>query len=75
MVIVTFGIIVYAALLNAVGYLICTFLLLGLLFNLYALKGWFARLFGAAAITLVTFYAFRVLLGCPLPRGVFSFGF
>jgi len=74
-VIVTFGIIVYAALLNAVGYLICTFLLLGLLFNLYALKGWFARLFGAAAITLVTFYAFRVLLGCPLPRGVFSLGF
>jgi len=73
--IVTVSMIVYAALLPSVGYLICTFLLLGLLFNLYVVKGWFLRLFGAAAITLLTFYAFRVLLGCPLPRGVFSFGF
>jgi hypothetical protein len=73
--IVAASLIVYSMLLSYVGYLICTFLLLTLLFNLYFVKGWPARLIAAAAITLITFYAFRVLLNCPLPRGIFSFGF
>ena len=74
-VIVAVSLIAYAALLSSVGYIICTFLLLSLLFNLYIVKGWLVRLLGAAAMTLITFYAFRMLLDCPLPRGIFSFGY
>jgi putative tricarboxylic transport membrane protein len=73
--IVISSLVAYIILLSRLGYILSTFLLLGLLFNVHPAKGWPLRLIAAAAISLITFIAFRAWLDCPLPRGIFSMGF
>ena len=73
--IVILSLVAYVIFITPLGYIISTFLLLGLLFNVYPAKGWPIRLIAAAAISFLTFIAFRAWLDCPLPRGIFSMGF
>jgi hypothetical protein len=73
--IITLSLILYGILLSSLGYIICTFVLLSILFNIYYSKRWFLRLIGAALVTFFTFIVFRRWLDCPLPKGIFSPGF
>jgi hypothetical protein len=73
--IVTLSLIIYGILLSSIGYIICTFLLLSILFNIYYSKRWLLRLIGAALLTCFTFIAFGRWLDCPLPKGIFILRF
>jgi putative tricarboxylic transport membrane protein len=65
--------IIYIALLESVGYLVCTFLLLCFLFRLYEKGRWGLIVGGAAAISLVTYTVFSRLLQLNLPKGLIRF--
>lgn len=72
--VVTLSLIVYLAVMSALGYLLSTFLFLSFLLNISHRKGWPIRVIAAAFIAVSTFVAFRVWLDCPLPKGIFSIG-
>ena len=61
--------IVYILILQPVGYLLSTFLLMGFLFQVSGKGKWFSSLWGAALTSLVSYLVFFRLLGLNLPRG------
>jgi putative tricarboxylic transport membrane protein len=61
--------IVYILILQPVGYLLGTFLLMGFLFQVSEKGKWFSSLWGAALTSLVSYVVFSRLLGLNLPRG------
>jgi putative tricarboxylic transport membrane protein len=65
--------ILYIVLLEQVGYLICTFLLLCFLFQAYERGRWSSAIGGAAATSLLTYVIFSRLLQLNLPKGLISF--
>jgi putative tricarboxylic transport membrane protein len=63
----------YVFLLEPLGFLIATFLLLLVLFRTAESRPW-GFILGASAVTsLITFLVFDVFLKCQLPRGILSF--
>jgi len=65
--------ILYIAALESVGFILCTFLLLGFLFQVYQKGAWRWALAGAAAASLLTYWVFSRLLQLSLPKGLLSF--
>ena len=65
--------ILYIAALESVGFLLCTFLLLGFLFQIYEKGRWAWALGGAAATSLLTYVVFSRLLQLNLPKGWLPF--
>ncbi len=66
--------VLYIALLDRVGYLVSTFLLLGFLLQITEGKGRRVRVAaGAAATSIATYLIFAKLLQLNLPRGLISF--
>jgi putative tricarboxylic transport membrane protein len=65
--------ILYIVLLEPVGYLLCTFLLLCFLFQAYEKGKWASATGGAAATSLLTYVIFSRLLQLNLPRGLIPF--
>jgi putative tricarboxylic transport membrane protein len=63
----------YIYLLQVVGYLACTFLLLFFLFQVLERGRWVPRLIGAALTSLFTYLLFAWLLQLNLPKGVIPF--
>ena len=61
--------IVYILILQPVGYLLSTFLLMGFLFQVSGKGKWFSSLWGAALTSFVSYLVFSRLLGLNLPRG------
>jgi putative tricarboxylic transport membrane protein len=61
--------IVYILILQPVGYLLGTFLLMSFLFQVSEEGKWFSSLWGAALTSLVSYLVFSRLLGLNLPRG------
>jgi putative tricarboxylic transport membrane protein len=61
--------IVYILILQPVGYLLSTFLLMGFLFQVSEKGKWFSSLWGAALTSLVSYLLFSRLLGLSLPKG------
>lgn len=64
---------VYILALEPVGYLLCTFLLLGFLFQVLERGDWAWRTLGAAATSLVTYVVFAKMLQVNLPKGWIPF--
>lgn len=65
--------VLYIALLEPVGYLLCTFLLLTFLLQVYEKGKWIWAMGGAAATSLVTYLLFSKLLQLSLPKGLIPF--
>jgi hypothetical protein len=63
----------YIFLLRAVGYLICTFLLLCFLFQVMGRGKWVQRVIGSALTSLLTYLFFAQLLQLNLPKGLIPF--
>jgi putative tricarboxylic transport membrane protein len=62
--------VLYIYLLRPVGYLVCTFLFLFLLFQALEKGRWILRLVGAASTSVVTYLLFARVLQLNLPKGV-----
>jgi len=65
--------IVYICLLQPVGYLLCTFLLLCFLFQVHEKGRWVSAVGGAALTSLLSYLVFSRMLQLHLPRGVIPF--
>jgi putative tricarboxylic transport membrane protein len=65
--------ILYIFLLQAVGYLICTFVLLFFLFQVLERGRWLQRVIGSALTSLLTYLFFARLLQLNLPKGIIPF--
>jgi putative tricarboxylic transport membrane protein len=65
--------ILYIVMLEPVGFLICTFLLLILLFQVYEKGKWVWAIGGAAATSLIAYGVFSRLLQLNLPKGLLPF--
>ena len=64
------GMTAYAFLLDFLGFLLCTFLLVAFYLRLIAARRWTAALTFAAAVALMSHLFFDVLLKAELPRGL-----
>src|ERR1700730_14563965 len=66
------GIIAYAVLLDTLGFLVCTFLLVAFYLKVVAARRLLVSLCFAAALALASRFFFDVLLKAELPRGLLS---
>jgi hypothetical protein len=60
----------YAFLLDLLGFLFCTFLLVAFYLRVIAARRWLVTLSFAAAVALTSHFFFDVLLKAELPRGL-----
>jgi putative tricarboxylic transport membrane protein len=65
--------VLYIVALETVGFLLCTFLLMVLLFQVYEKGKWVWAIGGAAATSLVAYVLFSRLLQLNLPKGLIPF--
>ena len=65
--------ILYIVLLEPVGFLLCTFFLMGSLFQIYEKGKWIPTVGGAAFTSLFTYMFFSRLLQVNLPKGLLPF--
>jgi len=66
------GIVAYAVLLDTLGFLVCTFLLVAFYLKVIAARRWLVSLSFAATVALASHLFFDVLLKAELPRGLLS---
>ena len=66
------GMTAYAFLLDLLGFLFCTFLLVAFYLRVIAARRWPATLSFAAAVALASHFFFDVLLKAEMPRGLLS---
>lgn len=64
------ALIIYALLLERVGYIFSTFLLMLFLFKNIESQKWGVAIFASAAAVLLSYFIFNVWLQCQLPEGV-----
>jgi putative tricarboxylic transport membrane protein len=64
---------IYILILQPIGYLLGTFLLMGFLFQVSEKGKWFSSVWGAALTSFVSYFIFSLLLGLNLPRGLVPF--
>jgi putative tricarboxylic transport membrane protein len=67
------GLVVYALVLEPVGFLLATFALLLFFFTALQRQRWYVALGGSVATSVVTYLVFKVWLGVNLPAGLWSF--
>ena len=63
------GIMIYAALLQTLGYLLTTFLIMGLFFKIFGLQRWTLMILYSFLATLAIYLIFDVWLQCQFPKG------
>ena len=66
------GMMAYSLLLNFLGFLFCTFLLVAFFLKVVAARGWLVTLSFAAAVALASHVFFDVLLKAEMPTGLLS---
>jgi len=67
------AVIAYILLLQPVGYLLCTFLLMAFLFQVLERGHWATRTLGAAVTSLASYVLFAKALQVSLPKGLLTF--
>jgi putative tricarboxylic transport membrane protein len=67
------GLMVYALVLELVGFLVATFALLLFFFTALQRQRWFVALGGSLVTAVATYLVFKVWLGVNLPSGLLSF--
>lgn len=72
-IIILTSLLAYAILLPRLGYLLATFGVMTILFNLKGKQGLLTQGAVALATVLVTYFVFSVWLGVPLPKGILGF--
>lgn len=72
-IIVVGSLLVYAFALSRLGYLLSTFLLMGVLFSLVENRKWRIIIIKAIIVTLITYLLFEKWLACQLPPGILWF--
>jgi len=60
----------YSIVLNLIGYMISTFLLMFCLFSFGVKRKWWVIVGGAVFVTLVSYLVFDVWLRCSFPKGI-----
>jgi len=70
---VILAVLAYILLLEPVGYLLCTFLLLSFLFQVLETGQWVTRTIGAGLTSVVTYAVFAKALKLSLPKGLITF--
>ena len=65
--------IVYIFILQPVGYLLSTFLLIGFLFQVHGKGRWISSLWGAALTSFISYLVFSRMLQLNLPKGLIPF--
>lgn len=68
------ALLIYIILMEPLGFLISTFLLIFLLFKMTTPKRWCASLATSAIVVLLSYVVFFVWLKVPLPKGYFGLG-
>ncbi len=63
---------VYAVLVEPLGFVLTTFLVLWGLFFDWEKKNWFSSLMGSCVTTGISYLLFEKLLGLPFPSGIFG---
>lgn len=63
----------YAFVLKSVGFIICSFVLLILLFHVVEGRSWRSTLFISIVCTVVSYLVFAKYLGVPLPKGIIPY--
>lgn len=67
------SLLVYVFTLSKFGYLLSTFLLMGVLFSLVERRNWLIIIVKAIIVTLITYLIFEKWLACQLPQGILWF--
>jgi hypothetical protein len=62
---------IYGLLLNSLGYILITFLVMWGLFYDFEKKRWVSSFFASIVAVAVTYLVFEIWLRCQLPRGIF----
>lgn len=65
--------IIYALLLERVGFIFCTFCIVLLFIRVIAKKGWFNAILTALVISVAFQVFFNILLNAQIPNGIFKF--
>jgi len=65
--------IIYILILQPLGYLLSTFLLMGFLFQVHEKGKWLSSLWGSALTSVVSYLVFSKMLQLNLPRGLIPF--
>lgn len=63
----------YAFLMEIFGYILDTLILVGLLLGVVEREKWQTTLFVAVLMTALLYVIFQILLGVPMPKGIFGF--
>jgi putative tricarboxylic transport membrane protein len=66
------ALLLYAFFLEALGYMIATFLLMLFLFLVIGSRGWVVSLFGSIITSLLTYGLFKIWLQVQLPKGIWG---
>ncbi len=64
------GLLVYTLILDWLGFIFCTFLLVAILLKAFARQGWWKVMVTAAVASSASYFIFVVLLKSPLPKGL-----
>lgn len=67
------GLFLCILILERLGFIISTILLVGFLLKFIEKKGWLTIILTSLIMTLASYYLFRVLLQAELPKGIFGF--
>jgi putative tricarboxylic transport membrane protein len=67
------GLVIYIFLLNKLGFILCTFLLVYFLLFVIARQKWLTSMITSLSITLGSHIIFNTLLNANLPKGIFTF--
>jgi putative tricarboxylic transport membrane protein len=63
---------IYSLALDSLGFMICTFVLVGVFFRLAAPRPWWFLVLMSAGVTLSAYFVFGILLHVYFPEGVFG---
>lgn len=72
-ILVLIAMVFYTLLLNPVGFVLCTFLIVVFFVKVVALKDWRSSMMMAMCMSMGSYLLFSVFLKAPLPRGFFLF--
>lgn len=68
------SLVLYMILLNYLGYLLTSYLLINYLVKFVGKKGWILSIVVALLVSMISYLVFQVWLEVPLPKGIFRIG-
>jgi putative tricarboxylic transport membrane protein len=72
-ILVLIAMVLYTLLLNSIGFVLCTFLIVVFFVKVVALRRWTSSIMMALCMSIASYLLFSFFLKAPLPRGFFLF--